>query len=191
MDPSQAAAGDQRLRLRDGADRSGANHNASGASGRASEPAVLVLRGLRSQRQAERAAMRVSWVGNTRDNRLQRVSKCCCMFHKKRNFGESDSSSSDSGGDSEDDFLGGFDENGLPAVLPGAAAGAAAAAAAASPSTSRAGGDDEADSGDHGSHNHHHHDADGGCCETEKKHKHRGGRPACTKESCYCGTRFS
>ena len=166
------------VRLRDG-ERVRRRPELAGRVSRDRTAPVLVLRGLRSESQAARDLQRVTWEPNVRENPEQRVSKKCCVFHKKRAFGESDSSSSDSSDD--DDWLSGspgdvHDAPSLGGALPRDASESAASDSAAS-----------ADSAPEGSHHHHHHGHGPGC----SHHPAPAKRPRCTKEHCYCGTRFA
>ena len=171
-DPVNVGGDQQRLRL-----RQQAGAGAQGAANARRDPPVLVLRGLRGQAQAERDNMHVQWQNGIPENRGQRVSKKCCVFHKKRNFGESDSSSDDTDTDADSDGL-----NELPdAAVPGAAgAGAAGGPRGGDQQREEHGGQADAAADEH-----QHHHAHGDDCCHEKK------RPKCTKEHCYCGTRFA
>ncbi|CCW65496.1 unnamed protein product [Phytomonas sp. EM1] len=123
-------------------------------------------------RRAEHAQRRVTWNANVREFPNQRVSKSCCIFHKKKLFGESSSSSSScSSSDSE--------------ILPGEGE-ADRGFPPHEPTLPKASNDDPSKSGGLGETNDN--SNAGGC-----GHSHGGGKrhhPKCTKEHCYCGTRF-
>ncbi|KAG5486217.1 hypothetical protein LSCM1_07337 [Leishmania martiniquensis] len=106
--------------------------------------------------------MRVTWNPDVREPVNQRVSKCCCVFHKKKVFGESSSESSSSSTDSSsDDGDGDGDADHEDAGAGGNGAG-----------------------GMHG------HGGCGSAFQSSQQHPPRKHRPKCTKEHCYCDTRF-
>lgn len=121
------------------------------------------------RRQRYLRSQRVTWRSDVTDNPEQQVSKCCCVFHKRKLFGETSSDeSSSSSSDSESEA-----HDGNPPD-----------SASASPLP-----DGSAPTGTvH----------DGGCCSCEhegdgskeEKRARKRRLPKCTKEHCYCDTRF-
>ena len=145
---------------------------------------TLVLRHGDEATDLAHARRRISWDRNVRDNPQQLTSKKCCVFHRKRLFGESDSEDSSSSSDGEDDAS---PEHGAP--LP-------------------ANGHNHSHDR-HCNHDHHQHrpaedmpsrsnevGADGAATSGLPA---TGGepiiikrkKPRCSKEHCYCGTRFA
>lgn len=135
-----------------------------------------------------RRRRRISWDGGVQDNPKQLASKCCCVFHKKRMFGESDSSSSsssESDSDADAPGPGGMGSAGGPPVMPSASPDGGL-----EKRSREDGGAGEGDDCCGHDHDHHHHAVgaeEGQHTMVVKKKK----RPKCTKEHCYCGTRFS
>ncbi|EPY18085.1 hypothetical protein STCU_10207 [Strigomonas culicis] len=175
VDPTRTAV--LRLRPRTDADHAafgrhppnGANSILRSGDGRRSAPSTTST--TTAGGEAARERQRVSWDGAVVEHGSQRVSKCCCVFQKKKLFGESSSdSSSSSSSDSSDDE--GASADGHGRALPSG------------------GGDGRLCC--------HHHRGDGderpaeegreGDAHAEKAHKHK--KPRCTKEHCYCDTRF-
>ncbi|EAN83686.1 hypothetical protein C3747_15g194 [Trypanosoma cruzi] len=124
---------------------------------------TLHLRPATAENEEDRMR-RVSWERNVRENKNQRVSKSCCVFHKKKLFGESssdESSSSSSSSSSGDESGGVIGDN------------------------DQQRGGDAHHYGRHGSH-----EGDPAACQHGDNRHHRHKHPPCTKEHCYCGTRF-
>ena len=125
---------------------------------------VLVLR-LKREEEEERRRQRVSWLEGIKEHPGQKTSKKCCQFHRKRLFGESDSDDCHSGDDGYDSDYDLTPFQGGAQAAPTAAAGAAEVE------------------------EHHHHEHGGEPC--SHHHPAKAHRPKCTKEACYCGTRFA
>jgi protein phosphatase 1 regulatory subunit 11 len=132
---------------------------------------------LRLRREEDLVDRRVVWDPSVVEHKNQRTSKKCCQFHRKRLFGESDSESdSSSSSDSDDE---------------------AAHEPSKEPSEGPQGAGQKANPDGH-PHDH--------CCAHGHGH-HEGGhahgapvgdgtakkkpRPKCTKETCWCHTRFA
>lgn len=103
------------------------------------------------------------WEEGIPDNPNQRVSKSCCVFHKKKLFGESSSDDSSSSSDDDADDNGGGGEARL-----GSGAGGNGAMNAIRMDHPACAEESE--------------------CTDFCHHKRK--KPKCTKEHCYCNTRF-
>lgn len=145
----------------------------SGAESEVNPPRQVLSLTLRPEQEPTR---RVSWDPRVTEHTQQRVSKCCCVFHKKRLFGESDSDdSSSSSGDDDDHHNNGATAND----------GCGANDAPGVPDASYCCGHSHA----------HSHDANEQATDPTASASQmvikRKKRPKCTKQNCYCGTRFS